>query len=296
MITNLPIPEDYRFTETGLGLSLIKKSNAITNPSRHFHPWWEIMYIVSGERTFFYANRTFHITAGTFLCIAPGVLHRAINPADEVCHLYNVYFSDSGNATPEDDFRMKMIIPLLDKTKPCTVLSAQNQDRVTDLFSKMGKEIFLSQSQITSEADSQKASSDTQAMVWSLLCEMLVTVLRQEKWGGDGIQTTDAMNGHLAPILDYLNTHYCESLSLEEVSSKFGITPSHLSRSFKLATRFGFVEYINSLRVSESCRLLRNSSLSVLEIALKCGFGSVTQFGRCFKELTGVSPRVYRKK
>ena len=50
-------PDDYRLTSTGCGFSLIKKSHAITNPTRHFHPWWEILYIESGERTFFYANR-----------------------------------------------------------------------------------------------------------------------------------------------------------------------------------------------------------------------------------------------
>ncbi|MBQ1600952.1 MAG: helix-turn-helix transcriptional regulator, partial [Ruminococcus sp.] len=67
-----------------------------------------------------------------------------------------------------------------------------------------------------------------------------------------------------------------------------------LSRSFKTFTQFSFVEYINSLRIAESCKLLHNTRLSVLEIALKCGFGSVTQYGRWFKKLVGKSPVKYR--
>jgi len=286
-------PEDYRLTETGIGLSLIKKSHAITNPSRHFHPWWEILYIVSGDRTFFYANRTLHIKAGTFLCIAPGVLHRAINPADEVCNLYNVYFGDSGIATPNDDYRLKLLLPLLEKIDPCTVLSPQNQDKVTEIFSRLGHELLTSRTEEKFAPENPNFASQT--LCWSLMGEMLVTVARQEKESGVAITPTEEMKGHLALILDFLNTHYTQPLTLESVAQKFSISPSHLSRSFKKATRFGFVEYINSLRVAESCRLLRKSDLSVLEIALKCGFGSVTQYGRCFKELTGQSPRDYRK-
>ena len=167
----------------------------------------------------------------------------------------------------------------------------------------MGQEIIRLQNNPSAPefADFAEGNSDlpvrpeTQAMVWGLLCEMLVTVMRQGRGNNVALQPTEAMKGHLAPVIDFLNTNYSKPLSLEEVAKKFGITASHLSRTFKIATRFGFVEYINNLRVSESCRLLRTTKLSVLEIALKCGFGSVTQFGRCFRELTGVSPRAYRK-
>ncbi len=282
MKADLSDPEDYRLTETGISLSLIKKSHAITNPTRHFHSWWEILYIVSGERTFFHANRTLHIKAGTFLCIAPGVLHRAVNPADEVCSLYNVYFGDGGVATARDDYHMQFMLPILEELDPCTPLSLANQETVTSLFERMGHEL-LHPGALTSQ------------LVWSLLAEMLVCVKRQERDDALSVQNTLDMNGPLGPVIDYLNGHYRENISLESVASLFSITPAHLSRSFKKATRFGFVEYINSLRISECCRLLRNTDKSVLEIAMSCGFGSVTQFGRCFKNLTGFSPREYRQ-
>ena len=275
-------PEDYRLTQTGSGLSLVKKSRAITNPTRHFHPWWEILYIVSGERTFFYANRTLHIQAGTFLCIAPGVLHRAINPADEVCNLYNVYFGDAGNPTGSDDERMQCIQPLLDDLDPCIALSPSNQAEVTALFERMGHELLNPQ-------------KSTPALVWSLLTQMLVCVQRESGMDASSVQMSAHMKDHLLPVIDYLNSHFRENLTLDAVARRFDVTPAHLSRSFKKATRFGFVEYINSQRIAESCRLLRTTDLSVLEIALKCGFGSVTQFGRCFRDLTGSSPRAYRR-
>ncbi len=274
-------PEDYRLTSTGCGISLIKKSQAITNPSRHFHPWWEILYIESGERTFFYANRTLHIMAGTFLCIAPGILHRAVNPEGEVCRLYNLFFADSNQPISEQCPRFSTIAPVLQKMDPCVALNPEAQGEVTELFSKIGREILAGE-------------NGWENMAWSYLTEILVKVSRQKSQPGLAVQPTEEMNGHIAAVIDYLNMNYTKDLSLMAVAEKFKLSPSHLSRSFKSATHFGFVEYVNSLRITKACRLLSDKKLSVLEIAMQCGFGSLTQFGRCFRSLTGTNPLDYR--
>ncbi|MCR4822497.1 MAG: AraC family transcriptional regulator [Treponema sp.] len=274
-------PEDYRLTSTGCGFSLIKKSHAITNPVRHFHPWWEILYIDSGERTFFYANRTLHITAGTFLCIAPGILHRAVNPEGEVCSLYNVYFADDNIPLPKENPLFTSISPLLENLDPCIALLPEAQAQVTELFSKMGKEIL-------GEEEGWKS------LVWAYLTEILVKISRHKEEAGIALQPSPEMSSHIAAVIDYINVHYAQNLSLSAVAERFNISPSHLSRTFKEATHFGFVEYVNSLRITKACRLLSDKKLSILEIAMQCGFGSLTQFGRCFRSLTGTNPLDYR--
>jgi len=274
--------DDYRLTSTGCGFSLIKKSHAITNPVRHFHPWWEILYIESGERTFFYANRTLHITAGTFLCIAPGILHRAVNPEGEVCRLYNVYFADDNLPLKEEDPRFSTLLEVLQSMQPCTSLLPEAQSEITGLFAKMGGEMLLKE-------------KGWENMAWAYLAEILVNVNRQKERAGVVVQPTPEMSEHIASVIDYLNVHYCQPLSLAGVAQRFKLSPSHLSRSFKEATHFGFVEYLNSLRIAKACRLLSDEKLSVLEIAMQCGFGSLTQFGRCFRSLTGTNPLKYRK-
>lgn len=276
-------PDDYRLTSTGTGLSLIKKSKAITNPKRHFHPWWEILYIYSGERTFFYANRTLHITEGTFLCIAPGILHRAVNPAGEVCGLYNVFFADDGNALSPNDGRFSLVSPLLESLNPCIPLTAENHRQVSELFSQLGKELL-------------SKNPGYGAMAWAKIIEVLTLAARQNAQSPGKILLPDeATDPKTAAVLDYLNANYTSELTLEGVARRFKISPAHLSRLFKKTTHFNFVEYVNSLRISKACRLLTSTGDSVLNIALACGFGSVTQFGRCFKELTGTSPLKYRK-
>ncbi|MBR4320983.1 AraC family transcriptional regulator [Treponema sp.] len=269
---------DFRFDSEKLGFTFIKKTHAVTNPRRHFHPWWEILYITSGQRTFFYGSKTVQARAGTFLIVTPGVLHRAINPEGETCSLYNVFFeSESFTASKNLVDDIHSIFPRLE---PFIQLGDETMAKVKGLFERMEEEITL-----------QKENFEVLAR--ALLSEIIVLVSREAN-AGDFHESTYAMSENFSEILAWMNSHYEENLTLPLVAKKFNITPSHLSRSFKSFTQFSFVEYINSLRIAQSCKLLRGTKMSVLDIALKCGFGSVTQYGRWFKKLVGKSPVKYR--
>lgn len=99
----------------------------------------------------------------------------------------------------------------------------------------------------------------------------------------------------LIPALEYMNEHYAkQELSLETVSGVLGLNPAYFCRLFKRGTGHSFTEYLNFLRVSKSEELLRNSSLSILDISLDVGFSSVSYYNRVFKKVKNCTPTVYR--
>ena len=193
-----------------------------------------------------------------------------------------MYFADDGIPLGEDNPHFSSLVPILQNIDPCIALLPEIHGNITQLFSKMGLEIL-------------SGEEGWQEMVWAYLSEILVTVSRQKAQAGVAVQPTPEMSGHIVAVIDFLNMHYTESVSLASVAERFHLSASHLSRSFKEATHFGFVEYVNSLRITKACHLLADKNLSVLEIAMQCGFGSLTQFGRCFRALTGTNPLDYRK-
>ncbi|MCR5606190.1 MAG: AraC family transcriptional regulator, partial [Treponema sp.] len=139
-------------------------------------------------------------------------------------------------------------------------------------------------------------------MAQSILIQIFALLAREARSTEDAekrlarlIIPNDSMNPTISQIIDYLNIHYCENISLNSIAKKFGITESHLSRIFKNASHFTFVEYINSLRITRCCQILTESNKTMLEISELCGFGSITQFGRCFKKYTGKAPLKYKK-
>lgn len=95
-------------------------------------------------------------------------------------------------------------------------------------------------------------------------------------------------------IMEYLAAHYQQPLMLEEVAGRFGISPSHLSRTFAAKLGCGYLEYIHQLRVEHAQELLTGTDRRISEISFACGFSDQRSFNRVFKKLLGVTPREYR--
>lgn len=98
-----------------------------------------------------------------------------------------------------------------------------------------------------------------------------------------------------ASLILYLSEHFCEPLSLDFLSKKFGVCKFYLSRIFTQVLHIGFHEYVNRLRIDCAKKLLSDSKCGILEIAMQCGFQSQQTFNRGFKAYCGMSPREYRK-
>ncbi|MBN2441437.1 MAG: helix-turn-helix transcriptional regulator [Spirochaetales bacterium] len=97
-------------------------------------------------------------------------------------------------------------------------------------------------------------------------------------------------------ILSYLDTNYCQSLTLDELARENGFSTSYLSRYFKHKTGLCLFEYINKLRVRRACFLLKNTNKKIIEIAYEVGYNNISFFNRYFKKILKISPVEYRKK
>ncbi len=83
--------------------------------------------------------------------------------------------------------------------------------------------------------------------------------------------------------------------TLSGLARQLNMNPSYLSEMFRKATGQTFTDYLASLRVDKSCRLLASTRLTATEIAFSSGFRSISQFNRVFKSSTGMSPLQYRR-
>ena len=95
-------------------------------------------------------------------------------------------------------------------------------------------------------------------------------------------------------VIQFLHEEKARSLTLEEVAEVAGLAPKSFCRFFRANTGKTLIQYINELRVGESCRLLLETSAPVTEIAFRVGFNNLSNFNRRFRESKGMSPREYR--
>jgi AraC family transcriptional regulator len=95
-------------------------------------------------------------------------------------------------------------------------------------------------------------------------------------------------------VIALMRERLAEPLTLAEIASEVYLSVFHLVRVFKETTGETPHRFLTRLRVEEAQRLLRDSDLSVAEIASRCGFASPGAFSTAFLRHTGVRPSTYR--
>lgn len=93
----------------------------------------------------------------------------------------------------------------------------------------------------------------------------------------------------------YMDAHYMEKLSAEQIAEASRVSPSHLFRLFRKETGLTPYAYLTNVRMEHAMKMLLNTSYTVEEIADYCAFCSSANFIRAFRQSTGVTPRKYRK-
>jgi AraC-like DNA-binding protein len=101
--------------------------------------------------------------------------------------------------------------------------------------------------------------------------------------------------GKIAPIVDYINLHFYEELTLGHLAQKFFISKGYLGNIFKSATGYTVKEYIIARRMMFAKQLLLHHE-SVFQVMEKVGYKDYPRFIQTFKKYVGVTPKQYLKK
>lgn len=105
-----------------------------------------------------------------------------------------------------------------------------------------------------------------------------------------------AYGARLAALLDWLDGHLDEEVTLEAAASRFGMSRSLLSREFRRHTGLSFVVHCNRRRLERAAGLMAAGNASVAEAAFSAGFANLSHFHRQFKSVYGMTPAAFRRK
>lgn len=101
----------------------------------------------------------------------------------------------------------------------------------------------------------------------------------------------------MGKIYNYVLKNYKSPLTLDDVAAAAHLTPQAFCRYFKKHTGVTFVTFLNELRVTEACKNLTSGRYdNISGVAYNCGFNSIANFNRVFKNVAGASPKDYLNK
>jgi two-component system response regulator YesN len=109
-------------------------------------------------------------------------------------------------------------------------------------------------------------------------------------------QTTIDYTNHIVKATrEYLENHYTDDISLEDMAAQVNISPQYFSKLIKKTTGFNFIDWLSMLRVKRAKELLTNTSLTVKEVCFMVGYKDPNYFSRIFKKRIGITPSEYVK-
>lgn len=247
--------------------------------------WHQALEIVVGENNTYTSEadgQTFTVGPGDILIMPGGVTH-TLSPAQD-CNGF-VYFISLDFL--RDIRSASRIIAMLahpifitEKNAPVLHLS------VSALLSQMRKDYF-------GDNDLRELLIDANVL---LLMEKLIHY-RLEEGGGshNRFDKRKEYRERFADVIDYINQHYAEDLTTDEVARRYGLSKFYFSRLFKQYSLYTFGGYLSLRRIKAAEGMLIDPELSITDIAYRCGFGSLSTFSRVFREQKKCSPSEYRE-
>lgn len=244
----------------------------------HFHDYYELYYLESGERYHMVDGEIFLLHKGEFFIFPPNRLHHSYGEKDVPFRRICIYFRPSAFLSAE-------IRQCFSGRKSQVFSTAHQADRfqIHRLL-----EMLLEETEIKESASSVPSCSEDYLL--SVLNLLLITIIRKSYFPKMELEKTT-----MAKVVRYLQEHSAEDISIERLAAHFYISPYYLCREFKKATGSTIIQYLNDVRVILAKNMFLETSKNVTEVSNAIGFSNLTHFNRVFKSVTGFTPSAYRK-
>ena len=249
-------------------------------PVMHYHPYYEIYFLISGKRKYFFQNKIFNLIKGDVIIIKPNEAHKAIAYDNSQFDEYERYLINMDEELFLSIIKSNKSLAALLKKEIISV-KPQILNEMIDILKKVERE--------TSFHDEIYCSS-----VKNHLERIFINLYLNDSY--------DTVNRHvlkndmrLNDAIEYIAANYNKRITLKECADICYMSESYFTKIFHRIIGIGFKNYLNAIRVQKACEYLTGSDLSISEISESVGFDSSSYFGTVFKNTMGVSPKEYRK-
>jgi AraC-like DNA-binding protein len=280
----MKLPNILNFDEPKslFSIEYVKRTEKSSMQTDHFHPQYEIYYLLSGERYYFIEDRSYHVQPGDLVFINKNVLHKTMDAAIADHERVVIYFHEAALRQAYDAHSELLLSPFSQESALYRY-NVQDKIKLESLVSTLLKEM------------KNKAPGYELSLTHTVIDLMLFTGRHVEAQGTGSLPMDTPFHQKISDIIRFINHHYGEPMSLARLAEQFYISPYYLSRMFKDTSGFTLTEYLNAVRVKEAQALLRDSKMKITDIAASVGFDNFSHFGKVFKKIAHVSPRAYRR-
>lgn len=231
-----------------------------TGFGKHFHGNYELIYVISGKTHITAGETDDFLSRGELLLISPYTIHSL-----EVNNNSKAWV-----AVFSDDF-----IPSFAKRNKSIAYSKFQCAHEKEVFLK--KNLFFT----------GKPEHYTLVACLYLVCNECIKNAIPHNMGKDST--------FMYKIINCISENFNADITLENIANKLGYEKHYFSSLFNKCFSMNFCSFINIFKFESACRLLTDKNLNMTYISTACGFGSLRNFNRVFKQISGMTPSEYKK-
>lgn len=269
---SLNFPVEYHY---------VNKNHPLYNMSLHQHKEWELVRITDGVTQIQINEQMYTAQQGDILVIPDGSLH-AFFPTECVyeCLTFDLYALFHNM-----NYINKFLLPFYQKQYSPQILFTNYQEDIYPIVSEIMSAFYSSNSglcELTSIIN---------------IGRLFTTILQKNNYTecSDSRIEIPILFDQLKPVLEYIEKHYSEKLSISDLAAFFPMNNRYFYDTFKAIMHQTPMEYVNYYRIEQAKLMLSTTDKSILEIGLECGFCDSSHFLKTFKKYNHMTPKEYRK-
>lgn len=249
---------------------------------KHWHPAIEIIMPVENGYTMQFSNSEVYLREKDICIICPGCVHAIKAPETG----RRIIFQPN---TTYLRFLREFEV-LISFMSPYAIITPEEYPSIHEQLVKMLIEI---------KEEYMAGTSFSELSIYSKVLEMLKLIgqnysSKTTKTNDYSISSKEDYANKFVEICDYIDSHCSEDLKLDEVADMSGFSKFYFERLFKQFTGTSFYKYVNQKRIAKASELLIEPGNSVTDVALNCGFMSISSFIRMFKLQKGCTPTEFK--
>ena len=264
---NIWFEENYYNTENG------------SMPRFHYHDYYEIYYLFSGERRYLINSDLYDISRGDIILIKKNALHMTKELETPFGSNIKIYLTDDAfYSLGENGDRLK------DCFKYNHIVFPENEQKyINGIFERI--------------RDGYKNTGlFTKQLMTNSVYEILTAIYDKVFDNTEEFPIiSENENEEILKAVRYIYNNFNKNLTLKNIAGYVNMNPSYFSRIFKKYTGLNLTDYINYIRIKNANSMLINSNLPITEISANCGFDNQTYFCKVFKKINGCSAREFKK-
>ena len=236
----------------------------------HTHNHMELFFIVGGKGQFLIDDQLYPVDVNTLVMINPNVTHTEV----------------SLNAQP-----LEYIVLGIDGIELATSNTSNGQFSILNHYESM--EISSCLRNILREMEQKNPGYEDVCQAYMEI--LIIRLMRTTALAVPAEPQTVSTNRQCAAVRRYIDLHFKEPLTLEQLAEEGHMNKFYLSHAFKKEYGLSPINYMISKRIEESKYLLAETDLSMSQIAQLLGFSSLSYFSQVFHRTQGITPKEYRQ-